>query len=200
MPVARTRARAAKGRRSWSPFRLLSSGESGVAIVDFALVAPFLVFLFMGGVEISRFALLNQKLSRVATNASDLVSQSEFLTEDDMEQVFIATQFSLQPFALGDDGVVILSSVSTEDEPTDPRVNWQRSGGGTGSFSSRVGSPGGPADLPFGYEMKANRNIIVSEVYFDFEPLFFGGVTSPKELAHFAIYRPRLGALTEILP
>ena len=200
MPVARKRAGAAKGRRRWSPLRLLSSGESGVAIVDFALVAPVLVFLFMGGVEISRFALLNQKLSRVATNASDLVSQSEFLTEDDMEQVFIATQFSLEPFELDDDGVVILSSVSTEDNPDDPRVNWQRSGGGTGSFSSRVGNPGGPADLPFGYEMKANRNIIVSEVYFEFEPLFFGGVITPKQLSHFAIYRPRLGSLSEILP
>ena len=200
MSVARARAGAVTGRRCWSPFRRLSSGESGVAIVDFALVAPILVFRFMGGIEISRFALLNQKLSRVATNASDLVSQSEFLTEDDLEQVFIATQFSLQPFALDDDGVVILSSVSTQNDPNDPRVNWQRSGGGTGSFPSLVGSPGGPADLPYGYEMKANRNIIVSEVYFDFEPLFFGGVTTPKQLSHFAIYRPRLGALTEILP
>ncbi len=200
MPNMRARAgRAAGGASARFSFRRLLSGD-GIAIVDFALVAPILVFLFMGGVEISRFALLNQKLSRVATNASDLVSQSEFLTEDDMAQVFIATEFSMQPFELDDEGLVILSSVSTQDDPDDPRVNWQRAGGGTASVTSYVGNPGGPASLPFGYEMKANRNIIVAEVYYDFEPLFFGGVTTPKQLSHFAIYRPRLGALTEILP
>ena len=117
-----------------------------------------------------------------------------------MDQVFIATQYALQPFEFGADGIVILSSISTEDDPNDPRVNWQRAGGGTASVTSYVGNPGGPASLPFGYEMKANRNIIVAEVYYDFEPLFFGGVTTPKQLSHFAIYRPRLGALTEILP
>ena len=35
-------------------------GRDGVAIVDFALVAPLLVFLLLGSMEIGRYVLLNQ--------------------------------------------------------------------------------------------------------------------------------------------
>ena len=179
---------------------LLGRDDRGVAIVDFALMTPLLVGLTMGGIEIGRFALLNQKLSRVATNTSDLVSQAEFLTEDDVTQVFIASEFSLKPFQLDADGLIIISSVSTDDNPNNPTINWQRAGGGTAVISSTVGNTGGPATLPNGYQMKANRNIIVTEVFYDYEPFFFDGITTPRQLTHYSVYRPRLGALSQVLP
>ncbi len=178
----------------------LKRDTRGVAMVDFALMTPLLVALTMGGIEIGRFALLNQKLSRVATNTSDLVSQAEFLTEDDVAQVFVASEFSMKPFQLGGDGLIIVTSVSTGDDPNDPQINWQRSGGGAAIIGSQIGSPGGPATLPNGYQMKANRNIIISEVYYNYAPFLFSGATSPRTLEHFAVYRPRLGALSQVLP
>lgn len=181
--------------------RWLRRDTRGVAIVDFALMSPLLVGLTMGGIEIGRYALLNQKLSRVATNTSDLVSQAEFLTEDDVAQVFVASEFSLKPFQLGTDGLIIISSVSTDNNPNNPQINWQRSGGGAAVIGSQVGTPGGgTASLPHGYQMKANRNIIIAEVYYNYSPFFWAGATTPRQLEHFAVYRPRLGALTQVLP
>ena len=192
-PVARRRAGLPRARL----VRFIR-GREGVAIVDFAMVAPILVMILLGGVEVGRLALLNQKLSRVSTSVSDLVARSETVTEDDIDQVFIAAQMSMRPFAIGDQGLIFISSVSTQADPDDPRINWQRNGGGTASATSTVGVEGGPATLPHGFTMVANRNVIVSEFFYHYEPFFFGGFFEERDMRHFAVHRPRLGALNSV--
>lgn len=175
-------------------------GREGVAIVDFAMVAPMLVMLLLGGIEVGRLALLNQKLSRVTTSVSDLVARSEVVTEADIDQVFVAAQMSMRPFAIGSQGMIFVSSVSTAANPNDPRINWQREGGGTASATSKVGNEGGPATLPHNFVMVANRNVIIAEFFYRYEPFFFDSFFEAKDMRHFAVHRPRLGALNSVTP
>ena len=60
--------------------RRLSSDRRGGLIAEFAAAMPVLVLMLLGGVEVSRFALLNQKMDRLATAMGDLVAQAETLT------------------------------------------------------------------------------------------------------------------------
>lgn len=191
-PVAAPRSRLA---------RFLRGGE-GVAAIEFAMMVPFLAVALLGTIEVGRLMLLHQKISRVTTQVSDLVSQVETVTEEDIVQVFMAAENSMSPFNIGDQGLIFVSSVSTGTNASDPRINWQREGGGTYSTYSETGNVGGSADLPYGFTMLANRNVIVAEFFYRYEPFFFETpiikTFQPTDIRRFSVHRPRLGALNTI--
>jgi Flp pilus assembly protein TadG len=182
--------------------RRLVRGRDGVALVDFALVLPLLLFLLLGCLEVGRYVLLNQKLSRAAIGTSDLVSQAKHAVVADIDQVFAATLHTMRPFTLGTDGVVVITSVSTDDTlPVTPTISWQMSGGGTAAFASKVGATvGQPANLPAGFTMEENQDIIIAEVFYDYQPFFFGQVVSPKVIRYVGLHHPRLGPLRTLIP
>ncbi len=185
-----------------SRLRRFIRGSEGVAIVDFALVVPILVLLLLGSMEVGRYVLLNQKLSRVAISSSDLVSRAKHAVTADINQVFAAAEYSMRPFDLGVDGIVFITSVSTDDTlPVSPTISWQMSGGGTGTFTSAVGTTiGASANLPAGFAMEENQNIIIAEVFFSYQPFFFSKVISPKVIRHSGLHYPRLRPLHTLLP
>ena len=151
-----------------------------------------------GGVEITRFVLLNQKIERTSATMADLVSQSEVLTEGNIAQLFDATANVMTPFDINANGRLILSSVSASGG-NPPHVNWQRVYGGPGS-ASRIGSAGATALLPQGFQVRDGDSVIIAEVYFRYTPLFTKDLIDPVELYNLAVYRPRFASLTQILP
>ena len=180
--------------------RRLCRGSEGVSIIEFAMMAPVLTFLLLAGIEMGRYVLLQQKLSRLAISTSDLMSRAQAATVDDIEQVFAAAEYSMTPFKLDAEGIIHITSVTSDDDVTaTPRVDWQQSGAGAASHGSRVGSAeGAPAKLPDGFELDPDQNIIVVEVYYDYTPVFFDGVMQPKTIGQIALHRPRLVPLNEL--
>ncbi|MEM7222691.1 MAG: TadE/TadG family type IV pilus assembly protein [Pseudomonadota bacterium] len=172
-------------------------GREGSVMVEFAFAATLFFLLLLGGFEVGRFMLLHQKLSRVAADSSDLVSRAEELTAADVQQVFEAAEFILNPFDLGDDGLLIITSVSTIANET-PSIDWQFDGAGTGTGTSEIGSGAGQtAVLPDGFTMRPDENVIIAEVFYDYEP-FFGVVTTSQTIYYTGTHRPRFGPLNEL--
>lgn len=188
------------GRGSW--LRRLLRACDGIALIEFAFVAPVLSFMLLGGIEVGRYVLLNQKLSRVAISTSDLVSRAKVASIQDIDQVFAAAGYSMQPFALGGKGIIHISSVSTDTNPTpNPTLDWQLSGSGTASHTSSVGiAVGASATPPNGFTMDPDQNIIVVEVFYDYVPFIFSGVVEAKTIRQVALHHPRLVPLNELKP
>ncbi len=92
--------------------RRLSSDRRGGLIAEFAAAMPVLVLLLLGGVEVSRFALLNQKMDRLATAMGDLVAQAETLTAAELDQLFLAAEHVASPFDVQAKGRIIITSAS----------------------------------------------------------------------------------------
>lgn len=181
--------------------RRLIGGREGVSLIEFAFVAPVLVSLLIGSFEIARFVLLNQKLNRLASNSSDLVTRSETMSEAELGNIFAAGKFITSPFRMDNKGVVIVTSVSNPgpNDATPPVVNWQRKSDILISFASAVGVEAGPAALPNGLTLRVGQDIIISEVIYDFKPIMFADMTD-KTLYHVSFHRPRLGELTSLTP
>ena len=179
--------------------RRLIGEREGISLIEFAFMAPILVTLLIGSFEIARFVLLNQKLNRLASNSSDLVTRSETMSEAELDNIFAAGEFITSPFRIGDNGVVIISSVSNPgpNDTTPPVVNWQQRSNPAAPFPSDIGVEGGLASLPTGVTLRVGQDIIISEVIYDFEPIMFGDMTD-KQLYHISLHRPRLGSLTEL--
>jgi Flp pilus assembly protein TadG len=174
----------------------LRASDRGAIITEFAAAMPVLVILLLAGVEVARYALLNQKLDRLANAMGDLVAQGETMTMAELNNIFSAAPFITWPFDVQVNGTVIITSVGMVG--TTPTVNWQRKGVGPVTATSRIGGASGTATLPTGFTLGATDTAIIAEVFYNFTPMFTGSLVPGSQLYHESFYRPRLGALTSI--
>ncbi|MCB1430467.1 MAG: pilus assembly protein, partial [Nitratireductor sp.] len=59
----------------------------GVAAVEFAFIAPIMILLFVGTIELSAGVATNRKLSRLSSTIGDLITQSQTLTTNDIDNI-----------------------------------------------------------------------------------------------------------------
>ena len=178
--------------------RRLMKDRKGSLAIEMAMAMPVLAGLLLGGIEVTRFVLLNQKIERASATMADLVSQAENLAEGDLDNLFIASGYVVEPFDLSGDGRVIVSSIGMLGTAS-PVVNWQR-GFGAGSGSSAFGTEGAAAVLPGTFTIQDGESIIVAEAFYDFAPVFSESVIASSTLTRYSILRPRFGSLATLLP
>ncbi len=169
-----------------------------MAFIEFAITLPFLVLLFLGVVEVSRYIIIVQKVEKSTMTLSDVVAQSSSIGTTQLDQLTQAVAQIMAPFTFNTNGYVIVSSVKKTGSAA-PVVTWQYKGGGTWTKSSLVGSLGGNATMPAGFTMVDKEAVIVAEVFYNYAPLFTN-VLSAGQVYKTAIYRPRLGDLTTLGP
>lgn len=176
-------------------FRFFSDNKA-IAAVEFALIVPILLILFLGGFEITRYVLVYQKLSKTTASISDLISRSPELYEADIANSFNAIEHLMEPYYDSAGTKVIVSSVM--DDGSGNYVNWQRCGGGTLNVQSALGLQNSYVTLPAGFNLGLNEDTIIAEVFIQFTSvvgidIVANGVISKTRYTH-----PRLGSLTEI--
>ncbi len=179
-------------------FRRLMNDRRGSLAVEMAMAMPVLAGLLLSGIEVTRFVLLNQKIERASTTMADLVSQAETIAEGDLDNLFIASGYVVEPFDLAGDGRIIVSSISKTGAAA-PLVNWQRAFG-AGSGSSIFGNEGAAAILPTDFVIRDGESVVVAESFYDFVPIFTDSVVNGTTLSRYSILRPRFGSLATLLP
>lgn len=93
-------------------WRNLGGDESGLAAIEFALLAPVLVTLLLGTVELSNALSAHQKVTLLASTGADLVAQATSVSSTDMSNIFAAVDAVVYPFAAANAQIVISSIVS----------------------------------------------------------------------------------------
>lgn len=171
----------------------LRSDCSGVSAMEFALILPILMTLVFATAEFGRLIMITQKLQNGTFIIADLAARDETLTEDQLDNMFLALDNLIEPFEFGPSGTAIVSSI-TADIDGDPIINWQRNGAGTLEQTSTVGLIGQEASLPESLTLAAGETILVAEVHYQYSPMF--EITGQGSLlSKFAYVRPRLGTL-----
>ncbi len=167
----------------------LRRDQRGAVLIEFAAALPVFVLLLMGGFEFARFAMVNQKIARVGGLVNDYVAQATAMDAAQMADLFAAAQRIAAPFDLSAQGAVIVTTV--EGTAGAPDVLWQQTGGGALVATSAVGSPGGNATLPVGLSVDDNESVVVTEVFFEYQPVFVGSVVPATQLYYQSFNRPR---------
>lgn len=181
--------------------RKLWRDKSGVAAIEFALLLPFLLVLFIGCLEVTFKIWSTQKAEKLAVTLADVIAQSQEVTVADLQSLVSSIDKIMEPFPFGNDGVVFISSVylpqAEEDaEPGDPVVNWQYKKG-TFSATSQIGVENSTATLPNGFDLNERDNVIVAEVFYKYTPIAPGVMFDEDIVYRRAFFKPRLGALTD---
>ena len=165
--------------------------DYGAVAIEFGLVISTLIVILMGCFEAGRYILLNQKLDRTSSSIADLIAQADNVTTGVLNDTYAAADEQTLPFDLATHGRVIVSSVYKPDT-SDPKVQWQCEGGGSyASATSAIGSEGGTADMPTTFSVDVGENVVVAEVFYDYEPFLFGGIFQPAVFRHTSFMRPR---------
>ena len=68
-----------------------------------------LIALLGGGLEITNYVLIHQKVERTSATISDLVAQSVRMTKGQMTSLFSATEHVMKPFDLATEGNIVVS-------------------------------------------------------------------------------------------
>lgn len=172
----------------------------------------------MGMSDGSYFLLVNEKSDRIAYTMTDIVTQYQTITQANLSDISLAASQIMQPLpttttaANGTTASLLTTIVSSVYQPStgNPIVCWQYSNGLVAagqSTASKIGSPGssatctsgGTATLPAGLTLNAGDNVIITEVYYNFTPLFLSAsafdVFASTTVYRYAVYKPRLSPL-----
>ena len=176
--------------------RALLRNCSGVAMVEFALGAPFLLTAGLWGAEEANYALVNIKISQMAEHIADNASrigdtstlQNRRIYESDINDVIYGAQMqSGSKINLYNNGRVIISSLEVSGTNTQ-YIHWQRCRGAK-AYNSAYGAQGkdfGIAGMgPKGEEVTAEPGdaVIFVEINYTYQPL-----VSAKFLGSLDIY------------
>ncbi|WP_428406876.1 TadE/TadG family type IV pilus assembly protein [Hyphococcus sp.] len=131
--------------------------QSGVAAVEFALVAPILVFLFFGVVESADALARNRQVTLAVNTLVDLASQETNLLTSDADDLFDG-----MAQIINDDGApLVIRLVSVINDPDgDPIVHWSRDNAGGEPYAK--GADFG--NLPAATLIDPGSSILVAEI------------------------------------
>ncbi|HEY5336731.1 MAG TPA: TadE/TadG family type IV pilus assembly protein [Rhizomicrobium sp.] len=93
--------------------RKFLKARDGLAAIEFAFIAPLLVTMLLGTVEVSNALECRQKVTMLASSAADLVAQTASVSSSDMTNIFNAVTAIVYPFPQSTT-VIVISSVMSD--------------------------------------------------------------------------------------
>ena len=157
--------------------------KRGVSAVEFAMLLPLMVTLYLGTTEISQGVGIDRKVTLTTRTAADLVSQVSSVATTDMTNILNAASSVIQPYDSTKLKVTV-SAVSI-DANLNPTVAWSCKWQGT---KRAVGSS---VTLPTALKI-ANTQLIFSEVSYAYKPTIGYVITGTLNLSDQIYMRPRL--------
>ena len=131
----------------------------GVAAVEMALLAPFLVLLFLGVVEVTQLVRVKTKMALAGQAIQNMVAGQDSATASSLATAFAGGQLVMTPFS-GTALTVTITSVSFDSSGNAKSVTWQVvEGGATGMTIATA------CALAAQMSLGSDSVIIVSETY-----------------------------------
>jgi Flp pilus assembly protein TadG len=104
------------------PLRRFIADKRGVSAVEFAMLLPLMVTLYLGGVEVSSAIAIERKMTLVARTLGDLTAQATSVSEADLSNIKAAATAIIAPFDDTKIGITI-SSVIVDAQKV-AKIKW----------------------------------------------------------------------------
>lgn len=174
-------------------FRRFHRDARGVAAVEFGLIAPILVLMLLGAVEITRAVSIDRRLTAVTNMVADLVAREEELAADDVTAIYDIARLVMSPYEAEPLKISLIPVRSSMDNASNTRVYpvaQHRPSFNGGTQPARCQ----PYSLATGF-LKEGTSLIVVEGSYEFTPLFGSSIIGPVEWTQTAYASPRKGCV-----
>ena len=136
------------------------TNEDGVSTIEFALIAPFLLLLYFGGVELSLLMLADRQVTSTSATMGDLTSRLLSVTDQDSLNIFAASQALLLNVDPSD---VRLRLSSLQNMGGNVTVVWSDANGSIAPLAPGQAVPDLPANV-----VPLDGTVIMAETEFDY--------------------------------
>ncbi len=177
--------------------RRMGGDRRGVTAVEFALIAPVLVALYLGSVELSFMMAADRKVTTASSALGDLTARSLIIDDAEMDAIFEAARLIFQPLDVNEARLRI-SSLQDDQANDQTLVLWsdvrpaltgqQLEDRPEGVFLPH--EEGGTIEVPDNVIIP-NGTVIYAEVEFDFDPPIGLQFTADRTLRNEFFLRPR---------
>ncbi len=184
--------------------KTINKDERGVAAVEFALLAPVLLAILFGSVEVSQAVTIDRKVTQAASTIADLVAQSADMDCATLRTAVAVTREVFEPYDNeGTAAAIHVASVSLVGGT--PKVEWSKSVNNAGVCSnsgvlpvgmtvSQMGTDamGNPADMVAPLIPDDTHGVILGQVELAYTSLGTSFFTSSINMSERYFVHPRL--------
>jgi Flp pilus assembly protein TadG len=161
----------------------LRKDQRGVSAVEFAMLLPLMLTLYLGTVEISQGIGADRKVTLTARTVADLVSQVASINNNDMANSLNAAAAVMLPFPSSNLKVVVSSvKIDAQGKAT---IDW------SDTLNGSARAKGSTVTLPAALNVP-NSSLIWSEVQYTYTPVIGHVVTGALTLKDQMFMRPRV--------
>ena len=140
----------------------LCRDDRGVAAVEFSMILPFMLLLYIGGIELGDAMAIQLKVTDTAHIVADITTQNTAINNATMSAILAASSETIAPYSASN-VIVTVSEVSTNSSGA-ATVTWSDSLNGTAR-------PVGQAiTLPSSLVGQPNISLILGEVSYSYTP------------------------------
>lgn len=169
-------------RLKWRGIRGLRYNEQGISAVEFALIAPLLIILYLGAIELSLLMEADRRVTQTSASLGDLTARLSTVTDSDMAEMFAAAKVLMYPYEADSAQMRITSIVDSGDG--NPKVAW------SDAHNMTAYTKGTTVTLPDGI-MPSPGSIIMAEVSYEYVSEFGYIISTSKTISDKFYLRPR---------
>jgi Flp pilus assembly pilin Flp len=184
--------------------RHLLRSEEGVAMVEFAMVAPVMAVLTIGGLELANLAITHMRVSEIANTVSDNAGRvTSGMDEANIYEIFAGAGVLGNSIDFEPDGRVVISSLQDnggKGGAKGQKIEWQRCWGDL-NVAPKYGKQGkGKNDAtlkdglgPPGRRIKSENGnaVMFAEVSYKHTPLFLNGFIKERTIRYETAFNVR---------
>jgi Flp pilus assembly protein TadG len=172
------------GAAALCQLRILLRDRSGVSAVEFALVAPFMLFIYLGGQQLADAIFANRKVTTATRAVTDLTTQYSVVTANDLTTILNAGGKVLAPYSAANAHIRV-SQISIDVNKA-AKVSWSKTLHAGDAALQKNAPFTVPADL-----LVANTSLIYGEITYDYTPIIPGFSVGSLTLSDHIFMSPR---------
>lgn len=150
-------------RAAVSKFRKFVEDCRGLAAIEFAFIAPVMIVVYMGAVEVSQVLTLERRITAIASATSDLVAQEQEIDNPLITDIFTAASSMIVPY----DPVpvtIVVTSIQADPNTGNTTVAW------SDAFNTGARTPDAAITVPAGL-LAPGECVVMTEVSYAYNPI-----------------------------
>jgi len=174
----------------WRELACFPREDRGVAAVEFALILPILVAVYLGLNQVQVGYSIKQKLNSATRAVADLSTREASFDSDGLAKVFAAAGAIMRPYTYPDTQIVISSiTVTANGDNVTGKVAWScKSGASSGGDRLDKKTKEDPYTVPEGFKnldsagKPVMKSFIVVETRYPYTPTIGEAITGTIQL------------------
>lgn len=170
--------------------RRLGRDKRGATAVEFALIMPILLMIYVGMVQVCQGFMADKRAGHAAAIVGDMIAQNATLNASQVENVLAAGDRIMRPFSVEN---LTIRVTSVDQTSGTPKVVWSQARGDGEALPPL--SKGAEVELP-AHLLAGGGPVIVTESQYVYQPLVKLDKLTIPPFSHTTYHPPRNAAVS----